>query len=380
MLTRASNLIDLLVVPNNVYGTRFDTIFSSVRDVSFPISLSSPLTLQWMLIAAHGRFSGYGLPDDQARKKTALLRRKHRAYRSLNDALQQSSRVVADEVLGGIIMAIITESRLADVEASNAHLLGYEIAVRLRGGLRSIILASSATQTSHMSHIMPYLACQPVASQSSIDPAQEFANFLNFFAGEVGYLDNIRSSISRNIDLVGERGTNRTATLKSQPFISQFLINTELAGYVRPQLNESLQYMDQSSQFLSLYLITLTLYWLENCQKSYTERFLRHLLKVLKQSSTFDRVGNPLLTIQGFLWVVVKAVLDLGDMFYSGEACSHHRAQTIVDAVEALKFFRKIRSTLAMNEVVLFLGRSLVIGQNGGEIFERGGWVQEQDK
>lgn len=333
-----------------------------------------------MLIAAHGRFSGYGHPQDQSRTQTALLRRKHRAYQSLNEALQRSYRSVPDDVLGGIIMAIITESRLADAEASNAHLLGYEIAVRLRGGLRSIILGSSHTQTSHMSHIMPYLACQPVAEQSSLNTAQEFNNFLNFFEGQVGYLGNMRSDVARNTDPIGDSGPSFMAPLKSQPFIREFLLDTELAGYVQPQLKESLPYMDQSSQFLSLYLIVLTLYRLDNSQEVHTERFLRHLCTVLRSSSTYDRAGNPLLTTQGFLWVVVKAVLDLGDMFYLGEACSQHRAQTIVDAVEALKVFRKMQSFPARNEVISFLGRSLVTHKTGDEIFWRGGWVQEHDE
>jgi hypothetical protein len=332
-----------------------------------------------MLIAAHGRFSGNGHPQDQARTKTALLRRKHRAYQSLNDALQRSHQAVPDEVLGGIIMAIITESRLSDVEASNSHLLGYEIAVRLRGGLRSIILGSSATQSSHMAHIMPYLACQPVASQSSVDATEESTNFLKFFAAAVGYLGNMWLGLSRNTDLIGDSGSSFMAPLKWQPFITEFLLDSELAGYVQPQLKESLPYMDQSSHFLSLYLIALTLYRLDNCQETYIEQFLRHLCAVLKQSSTYDQAGKPLLTIQGFLWVVVKTMLDLGDMFYLGEACAQHRAQTIMDAVEALKVFRKMRSFLARNEVISFLGRSLVMDKTGDETAWRGGWVQEHD-
>lgn len=276
-------------------------------------------------------------------------------------------------------MAIITESRLADAKASNAHLLGYEIAVRLRGGLRSIILGSSATQTSHMSHIMPYLACQPVPSESNVDTTQEFNNFLNFFGGQVGCLGNMRSDV-RNSDHIGDSRPSFMAPLKSRPFIREFLHDTELARYLQPQLKESLPYMDQSSQFLSLYLIALTVYRLDNSQEVHIERFLRHLCTVLRSSSTYDGAGNPLLTIQGFLWVVVKAMLDLGNMFYLGQAYSQHRAQTIVDAVEALKVFRKMRSFLARNEVISFLGRSLVTHRTGDEIFWRGGWVQEHDE
>ncbi|GAM43748.1 hypothetical protein TCE0_060f18811 [Talaromyces pinophilus] len=331
-----------------------------------------------MLVAAHGIFSTYGHPQHEARTQTALLRRKHRAYQSLNEALQRNHQSVPDDVLGGIIMAIITESRLADAKASNAHLLGYEIAVRLRGGLRSIILGSSATQTSHMSHIMPYLACQPVPSESNVDTTtQDFNNFLNFFWGQVGCLGNMRS---RNTDPIGDSGPSFMAPLKSRPFIREFLHDTELAGYLQLQLKESLPYMDQSSQFLSLYLIALTVYRLDNSQEVHIEPFLRHLCTVLRSSSTYDGAGNPLLTTQGFLWVVVKAVLDLGDMFYLGQACSQHRAQTIVDAVEALKVFRKMRSFLVRNEVISFLGRSLVTHKTGSEIFWRGGWVQEHDE
>lgn len=332
-----------------------------------------------MLIAAHGRFSGYGHPQERARTQTALLRRKQRAYQSLSDALQNNHQLVPDEVLGGIIMAIITESRLADAEASNAHLIGYEIAVQLRGGLRSIILASSATQTSHMSHIMPYLACQPVASQSNVDTTQELTNFQNFFAGQVDYLGNMRTVNLRHTDLIRDSVSSYIAPLRLRPFITKFLLDTELEGYVQPQLKESLTYMDQSSQFLSLYLIALTLYRLDKTQENYTEQFLRHLCTVLGSSSTYDQAGKPLLTTQGFLWVVVKAVLDLGDMFYLGEACVQHRAQTIVDAVEALKVFRNVRSCPARNEVTLLLGRSLVTHETGGETFWRGGWVQEYD-
>lgn len=162
---RLSISVGLLAVPSEIYGTRPDAIFDSVREVSFPISLSSPLTLQWMpiAIAAHGKFSRYG-PRDRAQAQISLLHRKHRAYQSLNSSLQQRHQAISNDVLYDIIMAIMTESRLADVEAANAHLVGYEIAVQLRGGLRSIVLASSATQSTYMSHIMPYLTCLLIQS------------------------------------------------------------------------------------------------------------------------------------------------------------------------------------------------------------------------
>ncbi|EED14007.1 conserved hypothetical protein [Talaromyces stipitatus ATCC 10500] len=345
----------LLTVPSSVYGTRSDAIFSSVCDVSFPISLSSPMTLQWMLIAAHGRFARNALPGNQSQMQLSLLHRKARAYQSLNYALQRSQQAISDELLGGIIMAIITESRLADPKASNSHLLGYEAALHLRGGLRNIILASSAKMTTYLSHIMPYLVCPPVTSQGSIGARQELASFQKFFATAVGLHNNTQLEMW-NTDLIGDYDLSFTP-LRSQALITEFLLNSDLVGFVKPRLDESSVYMDQSSQFLSLYLIALTLFRLENFQETYTERFLVRLCTVLKQCSTFDGAGKPLLTTQGFTWVVIKAVMDLGDLFYLRDVSSNHQAQTIVDAVNALKFFREMQSCQSRKEVVFFLGR-----------------------
>ena len=96
-----------------------------------------------MLITAHGKMLRDGQSYQAQVSQSAYLDRKYRAYQSLNEAVHQSRGVVSDAVIGCIIMAIVSESRLSKAEATNAHLLfSYETAVRLRGGLRSIILAS----------------------------------------------------------------------------------------------------------------------------------------------------------------------------------------------------------------------------------------------
>ena len=105
-------------------------------------------------------------------------------------------------------------------------------------------------------------------------------------------------------------------------------------------------------------MIALTLARLNNFQENYTERFLQRLNEVLEQSAMFDQNGNPLLTVQGFLWVVIKAVLDVKDAIHPGNDSIYDRAQTIVDVVDVLKEFREMRSDSARCDTILFLSSS----------------------
>jgi hypothetical protein len=116
--------------------TRYSVLFAMS---AFPISLTSSSTLQWMLIGADGMLASNKTQEAQMK----FLHCKNRAYHSLNNALSRDTGNVSDALLGGIIMATITESHLSNLAACNAYLYGYEAAIRARGGLRNSLLVCS---------------------------------------------------------------------------------------------------------------------------------------------------------------------------------------------------------------------------------------------
>ncbi|EAW11913.1 uncharacterized protein ACLA_006710 [Aspergillus clavatus NRRL 1] len=338
----------LLRVPSRVYGTRPDTVFSSVRDVSFPISLSSSLTLQWMLIAAHGLFTHQPMGSSIS---LSLTHRKHHAYRLLKDALNRSGGVITDEILGGIIMAAITESRLSDPAASGAHLQGYEGALRARGGLRASLLLCSIPAV-RIAHIMPYMVCEPPQDPAGGPPnaAQEVQVFVEFLRVVIR-----QPSVAGSADLVPPQDPR--VQLKKLSLIAPSLLRGTLAYYLQPEEARILRFADESSAFLSLFLIALTL-WKISDSVSNSQVFITRLITVLELSTAFDRVkGSLLLTDQGFMWVVLKAVLDFGRTSY--DLSKDKEVQPIVDSVNAFRAFRRLSTREARTQVRLLLLRLL---------------------
>jgi hypothetical protein len=155
-------------------------MYNAVRDVSFPVALGSRLTTWWMLIAADALFAN----NSVANRQISVMHRKHRIYRYFSTLLDESGGRVTNEILGGITMGALTEARLSDLTACNAHIQGFEAAIRNRGGLRASLLAC-ASPAQHLSHLTPYLMCSPspvndIGDDSSRDEYQRFTRFLTF--------------------------------------------------------------------------------------------------------------------------------------------------------------------------------------------------------
>ncbi|KAJ0416884.1 hypothetical protein BJY00DRAFT_217564 [Aspergillus carlsbadensis] len=313
----------LLHVPARVYGTRSDTIFSSVRDVSFPISLGSSLTIWWMLIAANGLFTNAGNTDGQM----SVVERKQRAYQLLKESLRHSGGQITDDILGGIIMAAITEARLLDPEATNAHLQGFEAGIRSRGGLR-LSLLRCAIPALRFAHVMPYLVCDPVqdTGQSDHEQLQLFVHFLMTETRHRGF-SPFPTQASPTAGLL---------QLKNITIVPA-LLHSSLAVYLQPDERLITRFVDEAACFLSLFLITLTLWRVSESLIS-TQLFVARLDTVLESSSAFDPNGIPMLTVQGFLWVVIKAIQDFQAL--SHELSEDHGLWPILHGIDALRVFR----------------------------------------
>ncbi|RDW61158.1 uncharacterized protein DSM5745_10656 [Aspergillus mulundensis] len=333
---------DLLQVPARVYGTRTDTVFSAVRDVSFPISLGSSLTMWWMLIAADGIFANNG-------DNNQVAWRKRQAYRLLNGQIQDGRGRVDDPTLGGIIMAAITEARLSAATACHAHLNGYEAAVRARGGLRASLI-TSILPALRMAHIMPYLVCDPSPNGGSSD-AQQIQEFMSFIATKMRHrgFSPFSDVVLAEVDL-----------FRLNLMVPGLLVR-KFGSYLSPNERELARFMDEAASFLALFLIVLTL-WRTSESIYNAQLFVSRMAVIFDASTAFDpHTGHPLLTQQGFLWIVIKAVTDLLEMLYGLNV--ENEIWPIMQAVEALKAFRSMTSHGARLQARLLLF-SLLSGQN----------------
>ncbi|KAL3462117.1 hypothetical protein BJX64DRAFT_148480 [Aspergillus heterothallicus] len=327
----------LLHVPSKVYGTVLDSIFNPVRDISFPISLNSEQTMKWMLIAADGLFANNRTSGDT---RMSLMRRKDNAYRMLNDAMAQNSGIVSDDLLGGIIMATITESRLLDPFASNAHLQGFEAAVRARGGLEASV-ATSSSRALAMSHVMPYMVCAPLQSDGAVDEARQLQRFVTRLQAGMG------SSGFAEFATPGSP-LPELRPLKNMECIQPALIHKVLGFYLKPEERRVARFSDGAPSYLALFLVTMT-FWKISESGPGAELFLSRLATMLEGSAAFDpTTGNPLLTEQGFVFIVLKSVQDfLQDYGLS----TNYEVAPIVWAIDALRAFRALPSQRARKKV-----------------------------
>ncbi|KAL2840275.1 hypothetical protein BJY01DRAFT_250054 [Aspergillus pseudoustus] len=324
----------LLHVPSRVYGTVLDSIFNPVRDISFPISLGSAQTMRWPLIAADGLFTSSRTRGDT---QISLIRRNDQAYRMLNECLAQNNGVVSDDLLGGIIMATITKSRLLDPFASNAHLQGFEAAVRVRGGLEASLVQCSSRALG-MAHVMPYSVCALLKYDGPVvDEARQLQQFVKGLQAGMGHL-SFADFAAPGSPLAGLR------SLKNSSCIKPTLSHTLLGFYLRPDERRLARFSDESPSYLALFLFKMTFYMVSEAGLS-AELFLSRLVTVLEGSAAFDaKTGTPLLTEQGFMFVVLKSVQDfLQDYGLS----SKYEAAPIVSGIDALKEFRALPSQRA---------------------------------
>ncbi|KAL4930427.1 uncharacterized protein BDV17DRAFT_289655 [Aspergillus undulatus] len=325
----------LLEIPARAYGTRPDTIVSAVRDVSFPISLASSLTLWWMLVAADALLTS-------GERAESVAWRKRRAYRLLSGYIEEAKGEVSDEVMGGIIMAAITEARLSDPIACHAHLKGYEAAIDARGGLRTS-LACRSIPPLRFAHLMPYLVCPPVpGDEVSEDSTQNFVTFLSSKIRQKGFSE-FSVDVLPPEDVYQLR--NRAA--------AKVILRSVLVSYLRPSERRAIRFMDEAASFLSLFWVTLTLSLCKTSDATYNGHFFAsRVITIFENSTAFGiETALPLLTDQGFMWVVLSAIQDFYRM--TGNCNEETELQPVVDGIDALRVFRTLGRDARMQVKVL---------------------------
>lgn len=326
-----SNQTDLTVVSRDVYGTRSDAIFNPVRDISFALSLRSPMTLQWMLIAAAGFVAGRrgeGPP-------LAIFRRKSIAYQTLRKKLGNSpTGPISDELIDVLIMATMTESRISQRDASNIHLRGYERAVQTRGGFKKMILASP-TPLLFTSHLMPFLICEPPPSDIVLGPSASHQAFhiLEIIAKGENTIDPSELHFSApNPNSPPGSKYNPSLKLNLSESLRLLLASSLLSRHLRPDFSTHSRYALQTAQYLSLFVILTTLWRLRN-ELSQSKLFLNRLNLSLIRSGDQDSQGHDLLTMEGLMWITIKASFD------ALQGNLDNQAGLIVDSMSALKLF-----------------------------------------
>ncbi|KAL5337492.1 hypothetical protein BJX70DRAFT_399627 [Aspergillus crustosus] len=269
----------LLHVPAQLYGTWPEATFSAVRDVSFPISLRSSQTLSWMLIAANGLFTN---ETSGSGKEISLGRRKQQAYGPLKDAIGKSGGRVSDDVLGGIIMAGITEARAVGPDCGSCTPAG---ALRL-------------------AHLMPYLVSEPTPTPATggIDEAEQMQQFVQFLSMETRH----RGFSPCPVDVSPENGLR----LLQQTIIRSALLQGPIAFHLGRHPT-STAFVAESSSFLATFLLTLTV-WRISESIDNVHLFISRVEAVLVNSAAFNpQSGQSLLTEQGFLWAVIRAIQEI---------------------------------------------------------------------
>ncbi|KIX96861.1 uncharacterized protein Z520_07581 [Fonsecaea multimorphosa CBS 102226] len=327
----------ITTIANKIYGTKRNPGFSSVRDVSFVAALTSPFTLQWMVISAEALLMRYrGAPEPPS-----LFRRKAVAYLALQKYLEDFSREkVTDEIVSGLIMAIIAESRIAGPQVSNLHLKAYEAVIKVGGGLRQV-LAASPRPFDQMSHFMPYLICEPLAdalvfSEEFEDQAMDLLRIIvkgESSADPAELIFTVSHEIARpQVLFLSLRGS-----LPQQ--IRRLLLFSVIAPYLRVDMWEGRLYVQKSSHFLSLFLLVSTFWKLRHDYRSQTA-FFSSLYRLFMNSATRNQAGSWLLTEEGFFWVVVKACFDVYTNSSDREVRLKNYIDFLAEAVSALKLFR----------------------------------------
>ncbi|KAL4790117.1 hypothetical protein BDV19DRAFT_394361 [Aspergillus venezuelensis] len=325
----------LLEIPPRAYGTRPDTVFSAVRDVSFPISLGSSLTIWWMLIAADGLFAVNGQREN-------VVFRKRRAYRLLNAHVKDCKGEINDDIMGGVIMAAITEARLLDPIACNAHLKGYEAAIHARGGLAAS-LSSCTIPALRLAHLVPYLVCPLLPTCVHVDEGEQVQHFSTFL------LSKLRQKGSSQFSI--DAPTQAEVCQPKDKVAGKVLLHSSLGPYLRPS-NQEARFMDEAASFLSLFWIALTLSKpTESTYDSYL--FASRVISIFQNSTAFDaETGLPCLTEQGLMWVVLKALLDFDSVVGSS---NENELRAVVDGIDALQAYRAMISPSARVQVRMML-------------------------
>ncbi|CEL11160.1 hypothetical protein ASPCAL14265 [Aspergillus calidoustus] len=114
-----------LAVSTAVYGTSQTPYFSSIRDLVFPTCYFAPLVLQWPLIEAEAHVRRRRHQTTTTTTNTFTTQRAIAAYQAMNRYRNTCNGNVTDELLSGIIMAIVAEFRLNGAALARVHMRGY---------------------------------------------------------------------------------------------------------------------------------------------------------------------------------------------------------------------------------------------------------------
>lgn len=334
-------------------------MFSPVREVSLDKAAISAPTLQWMIISAQ-----WSIAQKSGNKEDphlSFFQRKAKAYRDMNRQLgaRPSGDKVPEEVIYGIIMLLITESRGASPRITKIHLKAYEIAVETRGGIDEMIRGSPLAPFEYAAHLMPYLVSQPEMSDVVFhEPcAGDAVHILQRIA--IGEVDTSAFADFENILVSPHDGLSDPPAMKElfPQDLHEILTSRPISTYLQAETS-SRPYLVRAAHFISLFILVSTL-WKLRGESPLQIKFLNRLSVLIAKSTARDAAGSPLLTIQGFFWLVVKAGFDVYDGLKVEAQRSSHQVDLLVDAILALKLFRLVCESIR-EEFVLLLRRYLL--------------------
>ncbi|KAL2801588.1 hypothetical protein BJX63DRAFT_417032 [Aspergillus granulosus] len=290
---------------------------------------------------------------------SSILCRKQQLYQTLNTALRQNPDTVSDDLLGDIIMAAVTESRIPDMAACRVHFRGFEEAIRIRGELENSLRAAS-TKALQLAHLMPYIVCEPLGDEerdheearggrepSIVNQTEDFQSFL---VAELAFSSNPTQPTPPDpCAHTDSRNPESLPTVVS-------ILDAELVSYLRPEGDRLVSFTDESSNFLSLYLIATTLRS-GGSSPSSADRFIAHLASVFRAASALHKPTEVVsLTGQGFMWVVFNAVQGHWETHYGSSGALF---MLLSHSIRALRAFRNLTSKRARKKARMLMCEAL---------------------
>ncbi|OJJ54173.1 hypothetical protein ASPSYDRAFT_492133 [Aspergillus sydowii CBS 593.65] len=302
------------------------------------MSLGSSLMMRWVLIAADGLIA-----HTNPGHADTVARRKGQAYQLLKHSLSQNQGKITDDVLSGIIMAAVTEARLSDPMACNAHLKGYEAAIEARGGIKRSLMDCEIPALG-MAHLMPYFVCEPLPAAEGSVEEEQVQRFIEFL-------------ISRMNDATGSDGVSPRAGLDQlkRMVVRLGLLRSGLRFYLQPDEREVVsRFPDEAALFLALFLVMRTL-WIHRESAEDCQLFISRLDAFFEASTGFDpHTGRPSLTGQGLACVVIKVIQNL-----PGTPHSYGGVSTLIHSVDAVRAYRTMTLRSARERARAILCRIL---------------------
>ncbi|KAH8805106.1 hypothetical protein F5884DRAFT_440481 [Xylogone sp. PMI_703] len=337
----------LINMPERAYGIKPNAVFCPVREVSFAVAQTSPLTLEWMILTAESWLDA--LRGNQISLST--VRRRSAVYKLLQKSVLESSKP-SDAVISGIIMAAIAESRISGPETAAVHFRGYEEAMRASKGLKKMIISSSASFP-YTSHLMPYLLCQPMATDEVYREGATGSvwGILQLFAMGENSIEPSHLFYSVFPDYSLSKASSTRFELA--PGISLYLTSGPFAPYLISASRIYHRYSEKTCHFAALFIIASTL-WRISGDRTRLLLFFQRSDTLLQESSLHNTAGVNSLTMEGFMWLMIKTAFDVHESWSDKESTLNHQADVIVDLASALKLFRSCQESVKQELIYLF--------------------------